>query len=214
MSTLKYQLFHRRHLPHVQPPGASLFVTFRLAASIPTEVRGRLIAEAERTETLLACIADPQERARQAYLGQKRIFGRWDRALDVAQRGPCWLRDPKIADLVAKALHYCDGRLYDLEAFCIMPNHVHMVFAPLPKDDGTYHALSAIMHSLKRYTARQANVLLGRRGTFWQGESYDHVVRDEGELHGIIKYVQNNPVKAGLVKSAGDWEWTYCKYEL
>jgi putative transposase len=214
MSTLKYRPFHRRHLPHVQPPGAVLFVTFRLAGSIPREVRARLVAEAERSEALLSGIADPMERDRQAYLDERRLFGHWDRALDMAKSGPLWLGDPKIAHAIAEALHYRDGRVYELEAFCIMPNHVHAVFAPLPGDDGTYHALSAIMHSLKRYTARQANQLLGRRGTFWQGESYDHVVRDEREHERIIRYVVDNPVKAGLVKRAGEWEWSYCKYDL
>lgn len=207
-----YRPFYRRHLPHAQPPGAVLFVTFRLAGSIPTEVRARLVAEAERSEASLACIADPEDREQQAYLEERRIFGRWDRALDMALSGPFWLRDPKIAAVIAKALHHRDGRVYNLDASCIMPNHVHVVFAPLRKDDGTYHAMSAVMHSLKRYTAREANVLLGRRGTFWKDESYDHVVRDEGELQRVVAYVINNPVKAGLVQDWKEWRWTYCKY--
>jgi REP element-mobilizing transposase RayT len=67
------------------------------------------------------------------------------------------------------------------------------------------------MHSLKRYTARQANQLLGREGAFWQHENYDHVVRDEEEWQRIITYILNNPVKAGLVQNWEDWEWTYYK---
>ncbi len=67
------------------------------------------------------------------------------------------------------------------------------------------------MHSLKRYVASEANQLLGREGTFWQHENYDHVVRDEGEWRRIVKYVINNPVAAGLVKQWEDWEWTFCK---
>jgi len=181
MSTLEYQLFYRRHLPHIQPPGATLFITFRLAGSISTEVLQRLLTEAERGETVLARIPDPQERARRAYLEQRRLFGKWDTALDTAQSGPFLLCDPRIAELVTESLHHRDGQVYDLDAFCIMPNHVHMVYTPLPKADGTYHALSAIMHSLKRYTARQANLSLGREGSFWQRENYDHVVRDEAE---------------------------------
>ena len=55
------------------------------------------------------------------------------RALDMTQDGPFWLRDPRIADLVAESMHYRDGRVYDLEAFCIIPNHVHIVYTPLPK---------------------------------------------------------------------------------
>ncbi|MGB3903381.1 MAG: transposase [Anaerolineae bacterium] len=212
MSTLEYRLFHLRHLPHIQPPGATLFVTFRLTESIPAQARRQLVAEAEQGEARLARIMEPHERARQAYLEQRRLFARWDSALDTAGAGPLWLSDPGVADMVGEALHHPDGRVYDLDAFCIMPNHVHVVFAPLPKGDGTYHGLSAIMHSLKRYTARRANLLLGRRGAFWKDESYDHVVRDEAELQRVVAYVLDNPVKAGLVQHWQEWRWTYCEY--
>jgi putative transposase len=214
MSTLEYQLLYRRHLPHVQPPGATLFITSRLAGSIPTGVLQRLLMEAKRGEEILARIPDPQERIRRAYLEQRRLFSKWDTVLDTAQSGPLWLRDPRIAGLVSESLHHRDSQVYDLDAFCIMPNHVHLVYTPLPKADGTYHAMSAIMHSLKRYTARQANLLLGREGSFWQHENYDHVVRDEAGWRRIITYVLNNPVKAGLVQHWKEWPWSYCKHPM
>jgi putative transposase len=212
MSCLEYQHAYRRHLPHFQPPGATLFVTFRLAGSIPSEVQEQLRLDVERIDGILAGIGDPDERARRVYLEQRRLFGRWDAALDTAQGGPLWLRDPQIAGLVAESAHYRDSRVYDLEAFCVMPNHVHLVFTPLSREGGGYHALAAITHSLKRHTARQANLLLGREGRFWQHESYDHVVRDEGERERIVAYVLNNPVKARLVDRWEDWQWTYCKH--
>lgn len=214
MSTLEYQLSYRRHLPHFQPPGATLFVTFRLAGSIPTEIMQQLLAEAEAVEATLAHIPDPQERAQRAYLEQRRLFGKWDTALDTAQSGPFWLRDPQIAGLIAESLHYRDGRVYDLDAFCVMPNHVHMIYTPLLKSDGVYHAMAAILHSLKLYTGRRANLLLEREGDFWQHENYDHVVRDEAEWQRIVIYVVNNPVKAGLVQHWEEWPWTYCKYSF
>jgi REP element-mobilizing transposase RayT len=199
MSTLEYQISYRRHLPHFQPPGAALFVTSRLVDSIPAEVHRQLLAEAEAVEAILALIHDPQERAERAYRERRRLFGKWDRALDTGQTGPFWLGDSRVAALVAESLHYRDGKVYDLDAFCIMPNHLHTVHTPLLKaDNETYHALPAIMHSLKLYTARRANSLLGRRGGFWQHENYDHVVRNEEEWRRIIMYVVNNPVKAGL----------------
>ena len=102
-------------------------------------------------------------------------------------------------------------QVYDLEAFCIMPNHVHAVFTPLAKPDDTYHSLASIMHSLKLWTGRNANQLLGRQGGFWQHENYDHVVRNEAALMRIIRYVLNNPVKAGLVGLSELWPWSYCK---
>ncbi|MEA3345020.1 MAG: transposase [Chloroflexota bacterium] len=214
MGNLEYRLFYRRHLPHIQPPGATLFLTFRLADSIPAEVLQQLLEESQRVETILENIPDSQERRRRAYLEQRRLFGKWDKALGTAQSGPFWLRNPRIAALVSESLHYRNGQVYDLHAFCIMPNHVHLVCMPLPKANGTYHAVSAIMHSLKRYAARQANQLLGREGAFWQHENYDHVVRDEAEWRRIITYVLNNPVAAGLVERWEDWEWSYCKHSL
>lgn len=211
MSKLEYQPFYRRHLPHLQPPGATLFITFRLVGSLPSEVLQQLCAETKRVDAILARISSSQERVQRAYLEQRRLFGGWDAELHMTQDGPFWLQEPQVAAMVAESLHYRSDRVYDLDAFCIMPNHVHVVFTPLLKADGTYHAMSAIMHSLKRYTARQANLMLGRGGDFWQHENYDHVVRDEAEWHRIITYVLNNPVKAGLVKQWDEWPWTYCK---
>ncbi len=214
MDNLEYQFFYQRHLPHYQPPGATLFITFRLANSIPAEVWQRLLEEAEQSRIALDRIPDLQERARQADLAQRRLFGKWDRVLDTATSGPLWLREHSIASLVSESLHHRNGQVCDLDAFCIMPNHMHVVFTPLCKPDGTYHAMSAIMHSLKRYTAREANRLLGREGEFWQHENYDHVVRDEAEWHRIVTYVFNNPVAAGLVQRGEDWVWSYCKHDL
>ncbi len=68
------------------------------------------------------------------------------------------------------------------------------------------------MQSFKGYTAHKANRLLCRKEAFWQHESYDHWVRDENELARIVKYIINNPVKAGLVEHWEDWPWTYSQY--
>ena len=102
----------------------------------------------------------------------------------------------------------------EMDKYVIMPNHLHIVFTPLPKSDGSFHSMSAIMHSLKTYTAGKANVMLGREGEFWQHENYDHVVRDEAEWGRIINYVVRNPVAAGLVRDWKDWNCTYCKHPL
>ncbi len=157
MRTLEYQRFYRRHLPHMQPPDATLFVTFRLAGSIPAEVLQRLRAEAEGSDAALADIGDPQEREQRAHIEQRRHFARWDAELDAARSGALWLSDPQVGDLVAEALHYRDGRVYDLDAFCIMPNHVHTVLTPLPQGNGMYHALClrSCTHSSGTQRARQ-----------------------------------------------------------
>lgn len=75
-------------------------------------------------------------------------------------------------------------------------------------------AMSAIMQSLKGRAARQANLLLGRSGDFWQHENYDHIVRDEAERQRIVTYVLNNPAKANLVQHWQDWPWSYSKHPL
>jgi putative transposase len=74
-------------------------------------------------------------------------------------------------------------------------------------------SLSRIMHSLKGGSARECNLILSRRGQFWEHENFDHVIR-EGKLHKAIRYVLNNPVKAGLVRSWKDWRWNYCRSDL
>ena len=71
--------------------------------------------------------------------------------------------------------------------------------------------MTVIMQRLKSFTARKANRILGRQGSFWQDESCDHVVRDDGELGRIVEYILQNPVKAGLVSDWQEWQWVYVK---
>lgn len=207
---MEYKPFYRRHLPHIQPEGYTLFVTFRLAGSLPAAVVDRLQAETEAEARRLQAIADPAARARETALSHKRSFGRWDRALDKLS-GPRWLGETAIARLVADALHHRHPAVYWLDAFCVMPNHVHAVLAPAEDEDGRPLSLPAILHSLKRYTAAEANRLLGQQGAFWQHESYDHVIRDPDEWGRVIGYVLHNPVKAGLVADWEEWPWSYLR---
>jgi putative transposase len=219
MNTLEYKLSYRRHLPHIQPPGTTLFLTFRLAGTIPAAVRQQLMAEIETAEKILTQIDDSQEYARQAYRLSRIAFGKWDKVLDQAAHGPVWLKQPEIAQLVVESLQYRDNSVYDLDTYTVMSNHVHALFTPLvlvkeeteAETEPTYHALSAIMQSLKGFTAWKANELLGRTGQFWQHESYDHVVRNEQELQRIRRYILQNPVQAGLVAHWDEWPWSYCK---
>ncbi len=210
---LSYRAYYHRHLPHYQPPDVTFFVTFRLHDSLPVEVIERLKAEAEERERQIEKIETLNDRKLALDTEHKRQFGRFDKTLDASTYGPTWLKDARIAEVVAEALLYRDGRVYELDCFTIMSNHVHAVFAPLKDESGVCYGLTRIMHSLKRRTASLANELLGREGSFWQGESYDRVVRDEDEWQRIIGYVLNNPVKAGLVQEWRDWPWTYFKYK-
>jgi putative transposase len=212
MKNLDFKPFYSKRLPHIQPPGAMLFVTYRLAGSVPQTVIRQLLAERDAQEKQIARIADPAQRSQQTAVMHKKLFARWDNVLDKAESGPMWLKEPAAAQIVVDSLHHLDGEKYALDCFCVMSNHTHAVFEPLQKEDGTYVALPRIMHSLKGFTAVSINGILNRTGRFWQHESYDHVVRDEAELNRIRRYVLNNPVKAGLVEKAEDWPWSYASW--
>ena len=207
--------FYRRHLPHWQPRDAVFFVTFRLKDSLPIEVIKSLKEERERTKQILETFPESEREGRN-YLEERQYFGKWDSYLDKAEFGPRWLSQPEITDIVQEALHYRDGKVFDLHAFCIMSNHVHVVFEPVGKSDwqSDLLPLHKIMQSLKRHTSRRANLILGRQGAFWQDESYDHVIRDNEEYMRIVNYVLENPVKAGLVAQWDKWQWTYCKPDI
>ncbi len=214
MNQFSYKESYRRRLPHIQPPGATLFITFRLAGSIPMNILRALVEEREQMDQELARIANKQERAKRAYIAERKFFGKWDKALDTASNGPYWLREEAIAKLVVESLHFQDNMRYRLDAFCVMPNHVHMVCTPLETKDGVFYAMSKIMHALKRYTASEANKILKRQGDFWHHENYEHYARDEAEFQRIVNYVLNNPVTAGFVSTPEEWKWSFCRTNL
>jgi REP element-mobilizing transposase RayT len=171
-----------RHLPHWIPEDVAVFVTWRLAGSLPLR-RG---SEWDRPSPFVACLSSH------------------DNQLDHPHSGPVWLQDPRIAEVVASALLHGESgrRFYTLHAWVIMPNHVHAIFEP-------HAAMPTIMHWLKSRTARVANQILGRTGaSFWQDESFDHWVRSTDELDALIEYVETNPVKAGLAQSKDRWQWS------
>jgi len=141
-------------------------------------------------------------------------FEKFDDHLDKVLHGDLHLKNEQIADMVVEAIKFRDEKIYELISYCIMPNHVHLVCTPLLKEKNVFFGLTEILHSLKRHTAREANKILQRSGTFWQDESYDHFIRDDAELERIVNYVLYNPVKANLVKEQTDWKWAYCKYEM
>jgi REP element-mobilizing transposase RayT len=124
--------------------------------------------------------------------------------LDQANTGPLWLKDSRIAGTVVETLRFGESalRLYKLHAFVVMPNHVHALFTPRAP-------LSPITRTIKGFTARRANRILGRSGSrFWQDESFDHWIRNEASFRRVIAYIESNPVKAGLVRQASDWPWS------
>ena len=125
-----------------------------------------------------------------------------DRVLDTASIGPLFPRMPEIAKMVMDAIHYRDQRTYQLHSFVVMPNHVHRLMTPL-------EPVSKVMQSLKRFTAREGNRMLGLTGQpFWQDESYDRLVRNDSEFERIVHYIERNPVTAGLAPTPGEFPWS------
>jgi len=116
--------------------------------------------------------------------------------------GACWLKPDNVAHLVEDALLLFDGQRYRLHAWTIMPNHVHVLLTMLPG-----FSLGGIVSSWKRYSAREANKLLGRSGTFWQDDYWDRFIRNEEHFAATIAYIDQNPVKAGLARTADLWPW-------
>ena len=201
MPNARYQYFYKRNLPHYQPLDATFFITFRLYGSLPAIVLKQL----QEIRAKVINVAS-EEHNHQDYVNQNQAFTLIENYLDKSDSGQLWLREVQIAQLVNDAIHYRDGKEYGLEAFCIMPNHVHMVIRPLWAGD-RYYPLAEILKSLKGYTARMANKILGRSGYFWQHESYDHAVRSEQDLMKIVQYVLDNPIKAGLKD-----HWIYSRW--
>ena len=114
--------------------------------------------------------------------------------------GSLVLGNPEIAGLVEQALLYFDGTRYRLQAWVVMPNHVHVLITPLGE-----WTLSQITQVWKSYTARKANIALRSHGKFWAPEYFDRVIRDEVHYANVVAYIAANPVKAGLCKKPEDW---------
>ncbi len=193
---MEFQEYYSRHLPHIQSPGATVFITFRLSGSLPKELIQQYKDESRRIQSEISLIPDSPSQKLAAQEAYKKLFGKWDQKLDLALCGPVWLSNPDIAEMVVLEINNNDGVIYTLEAYSIMPNHVHLVITPLPVKD-QFQPISKIMQTIKGRTARQANVILNRQGDFWQHESYDHIARDVHELERIIHYVISNPTRAG-----------------
>jgi REP element-mobilizing transposase RayT len=147
---------------------------------------------------------------------RKRYFANFDALLDTSNHGTLWLKNPQVAELVASAIHHRDRKQYNLFAYCVMPNHVHLVFSldAVAQRGSSPYNLTDILENLKWYTAKEANKILRRKGSFWLHESYDHVVRSASELRRAVAYLLNNPVKAGFANSWEEWKWTYIRRDL
>jgi putative transposase len=237
MSNLDYKQFSERHRPHIHPPDSILFVTYRLAGSIPRATVREYKAKKEWLAGQLRLVSNEARKSdtpeSKRWLEQVENFNRdwfvkFEDIMHKANNGPMWMKDERVAEAVTVSLQKLDGDAYRLDAYSVMSNHVHAVFKPFlsenelhevfnedgrPSFTSEHPSLSRIMQSLKGGSARECNRILSRSGQFWEHESFDHVVR-EGKFYQTIKYVLNNPVKAGLVGEWREWRWSYCRSEL
>jgi REP element-mobilizing transposase RayT len=173
-------ILKRRRLPHLHITGQPLFITFRLHNSLPAN---RPFPPSNLTSG--------------------KAFVAMDRLLDQAGHGAAYLKQPRIAKLVLASIELgVKLGQYELHSWVIMPNHVHLLLTPEV-------SVSRLLGSFKTTTAKRANLLLGRTGQpFWQDESYDHLVRNRDEFGRIQRYIENNPVMAGLAAMPEEYVWS------
>lgn len=188
MGNSPHKGYHTRgYLPHFDRPGILQFITFHLADSLP--------------HSALERIEDEQRRGN----AKRRLD--YENALDKGI-GACWLNIPEVAQVIEAALFYFHGERYELIAWVIMPNHVHVL---VEIREG--YPLSSIVHSWKSFTSKRAKEILRMKGdevgkSFWYKDYYDRFIRDEKHFNACFDYIHNNPIKAGLVDRPEDWPWS------
>ncbi|KAA1261508.1 hypothetical protein LF1_40580 [Rubripirellula obstinata] len=195
------------NLPHWFQAGAAMFITFRMADSMPKEAVLRWQAEMQawlRSHRLPIKLAEKMEGSsvhakllRSLPIAQQNAFMKmrdraWHFQLDQCH-GKCLLRQRKFAEIVAKAILYYDGEKYDIDRLVVMPNHVHAITQFY---DG--HDLGVISQSWLRYTARQINFECNLKGELWQGRPFDHIIRSPEQFEYLQQYIMDNPRKASL----------------
>lgn len=191
----------RRDLPHWFQPGVAIFITFRTYDSMPRQVIEQwqnqikmwLKENGHEVASNTGPLPDPAKLPSNLQAEFRRVKDKsWQERLDQCH-GECVLRDPAIGQIVVDALRYFDGERYDLASLVVMPNHIHLI--------AQFYAGFGIQkqsESWLRYTATRINRRLGRKGAFWQPEPFDHLVRSEAQFWYLVKYIRDNPSKAGL----------------
>jgi REP element-mobilizing transposase RayT len=181
--SLGFRGWHERgYLPHFDAPNVTQLITFNLVDAFPVKRRsewGSLFRNQSTSES---------RRQLEAWL---------DRGL-----GECWLRKTEVASVVESTLLSGHQNEYELRAWVIMPNHIHIVVDVWEKP------LENLIKYWKGSSASAANRVLSRHGQFWQKEYWDTLIKDEKHFAKAVRYVENNPTKAKLVLDPKDWRWS------
>jgi REP element-mobilizing transposase RayT len=178
----------RRRRPHWRQPGVTYFITFRLADSLPQP----LLRQWRHEQGIWLRLHPQPWRADEQREYEARFTGRIQEWLD-AGMGACHMRRPAVRAEVERCLLRFDGNRYDIDAFVLMPNHVHAVIKLTPGFD-----LSTVLQGIKGVSANRCNKLLAHKSPFWMNESYDHIVRDAKEMTAFRNYIAGNPERAAL----------------
>lgn len=189
-------------LPHWEQPGATYFITFRTADSLPQEAFNLWKRQRDHRLTRQTGIVDDMPWHIKAkaldpnHQGQfRRIFRhKLEKLLDRGT-GECPFSDAKLAQIVADSLKHFDGERYHLGDFVVMPNHVHLLVCLFAA-----FRLRRQCYSWKHYIAKEINKIRGGPCELWQKESFDHLVRDVEHFRKFQRYIRANPKKAGLAK--------------
>jgi putative transposase len=183
--------FTENLLPHWQQEGGTYFITFRLADSIPAQLREQW--EDEREIWLRFHPKPWTPETEEEY--HKHFAAAIEHWLD-AGYGSCILRQSDCATIVDDALRHFDGKRVALISSVVMPNHVHALLVQNPQ-----HPLEDLLRSWKTFTARTIDQMHGRSGTLWQRSYFDRLVRDEKHFRNCVRYIRRNPEKAHLSAS-------------
>ena len=198
---------NRGYLPHYEADNKIKFITYRLSDSLPLEVKKKLSEDAYQN------LSDKEKEDRRALT---------EKTLDKGY-GSCLLKNPDCAKIIVDAWKFFDSKRYTLIAYVVMPNHVHLLIRVYEN-----WKVGELVKSWKAFTAKQIRKLyreahsnaecnsalppiLFKGATFWQREYWDRFIRDERHFQKSMNYIFQNPVKAGLCKSALDWAWSNAK---
>jgi REP element-mobilizing transposase RayT len=123
-----------------------------------------------------------------------------------------WILPERVRSIVLECCLHDNQLKFDLRVAVVMPDHVHMIFAPLVNQDAMeVYPLAQIMDAVKGASAHKVNRALGRKGRVWQAESFFHVLRSSESLDAKINYIVENPIRFGLVDGWVDYPWLWMK---
>jgi len=198
---------HRRYLPHYQEAGQIISLTWRLEGDLPQAIEA-LIKELKDLMAKIRSRSNDQY-SLDLYMQYDQTILRYDEQLGRYKSPSVDLRNTKLATVISKAFHFYDKNLYNLHAYCIMPNHIHLLVEPLMQANGKYAPVSDIVRRLKGYTARQIIASTPDVHKIWRDDYFDRFIRNEKDYEYTVNYILNNPVKAELCDTQGNWPFSF-----